>query len=113
MMPEHHRETWHQHRDARTTRFHVRIMPFVREAKTRCGTLRPSHSVANVHDDRERPSEATERADDKADLGEAPNDLCFSEGVDRVFGTEAICPTGQLCSAGHSLLRLCDHYVSI
>ena len=37
MMPQHHRETWHQHRDARTTRFHVRVMPFVGVRNTRCG----------------------------------------------------------------------------
>ncbi len=43
---------------------------------------RPSHSVANVRDDRDTSLSGTERAEDRTDLGKAPSDLCFSEGLD-------------------------------
>ncbi len=48
---------------------------------------RPSHSVANVRDDRDTSLSGTERAEDRTDLGEAPSDLCFSEGLDERWRT--------------------------
>ncbi len=43
---------------------------------------RPSHSVANVRDDRDTSLSGTERVEDRTDLGMAPSDLCFSEILD-------------------------------
>jgi len=49
------RNTWHQHRDARTTRFRRRIGLFVRMTRSRCKPTRPPHPRLNVRDDREAP----------------------------------------------------------
>ncbi len=56
---------------------------------------RPSHSVANVRDDRDTSLSGTERAQDTSDLGTAPSDLCFSEGLDGFGEGGGGLPDGQ------------------
>ncbi len=111
----------HQLRDARTTRFRVRS-PAVRprafvapdlDRKTAshfsgsCAPAaacpRPSHSVANVRDDRDTSLSGTERAEDRTDLGEAPSDLCFSEGLDGVGEGQGGLPDGRPLANGSGL----------
>jgi hypothetical protein len=54
-MRQHHRKTWHQLRDARTTRLHRRTGSFVRTRTPRCDPTRPPHPAPDVRDDREAP----------------------------------------------------------
>ena len=44
---------WHQHRDAGTTRFHVRIAIVRRRDPSRCDPTRPSHHRPTFRNDRE------------------------------------------------------------
>jgi hypothetical protein len=52
VLNEEHSEAWHQHRDARTTRLHVRIMLFVGVIRSRCNTVRPLRPRPAHRDDR-------------------------------------------------------------
>ncbi len=73
----------------------VRAELFV-DAKTRCNPTRPSHSAADVHDDRDTspPTQRNER-DHNADLANSTSDLSLSEGLDRIQGDELILVDGQ------------------
>src|SRR3569833_258348 len=48
-------QTWHQLRDARTTRLHRRVESFVRARDPRCDPTRAPHPAPDVRDDREAP----------------------------------------------------------
>ncbi len=52
VLNEEHREAWHQHRDARTTRLHVRMLLFVGAIRSRCNAMRPPHPRPAYRDDR-------------------------------------------------------------
>ncbi len=47
--------TWHQHRDARTTRFRRAHRIVRRHDRSRCNPTRPPHPAPNARDDRETP----------------------------------------------------------
>ena len=90
------RETWHQHRDARTTRFRRPRQPVRRRSENSAAHRRvhriplPTSVTIAI-----RPSGGTERAHHKSDLGSARSNLCFSEGIDRFCESNSICPTGS------------------
>src|SRR3569833_4291922 len=48
-------QTWHQLRDARTTRLHRRTGSFVRTRHSRCDPTRPPHPAPDVRDARDAP----------------------------------------------------------
>ncbi|MGC2775460.1 MAG: hypothetical protein WA418_07455 [Bradyrhizobium sp.] len=52
---DHHPGTWRQHRGARTTRLHVRKLPFVRARKHAAANPRPSPPRLACRDDRDTP----------------------------------------------------------
>jgi hypothetical protein len=91
----HKQQAWHQHRDARTTRFRRPQQPVRRRSQNsaaHCRVHRIPHPTSVTI--AIRPSGGTEWADDKPDLGQARSNLCFSEGIDRVSDGEVICPSG-------------------
>ena len=90
----HHPPTWHQRRDARTTRLHVRKTPFVRapseHAATSCGHRIPRSTFVTTA---KRPSY---RARDQINIAEFSEKANTKFRKSRPYGGLSGCPLQQL-----------------
>ncbi len=77
------RRAGHQHRDARTTRLHVRDLPFVRVRHARCGSSAATAPRLASRDDRAyAPRIEAGYPQDEADLGALPSGLFSADHLD-------------------------------
>jgi hypothetical protein len=90
MMRQHLRKTWHQHRDARTTRLHRRTGSFVRARHSRCDPTRPPHPAPGVRDDREAPPQRDGMRGGNHNFGKMERQIFLRGGLDRVSRVERV-----------------------
>ena len=81
---------WHQHRDARTTRFHRRIEAVRPHDQSHDDPTRPPHPAPDVRDDREAPPRMGRDAEVKARFLKNSNRNIFTRAGDWPSGIEML-----------------------